>query len=65
MSPASHVGKVGSAYHGTHTLDLAGVPEFEGIREFYVHMRQSNGSGIRGNVSSRLDTLEIEAFYAE
>ncbi len=48
-------------YRGTHTLDLRGVPEFQSVREFYVHMNQSNGSGIRTNTSSSLHTLEINA----
>ena len=32
-------------YRGTHTLDLRELPEFQSVREFYVHMNQSNGSG--------------------
>lgn len=48
-------------YNGTHIADLTGVPEFQGVREFYVHMIQTNGSGIRGNMSSELSQLEIEA----
>jgi len=48
-------------YRGTHTLDLREVPEFQGVREFYVHMNQRNCSGVRSNTSSSLNTLEINA----
>jgi len=48
-------------YSGTHTADLTEVPEFQGVREFYVHMNQRNGSGARTNTSSELSKLEIDA----
>lgn len=48
-------------YSGAHTLDLGEVPQFHGVREFYVHMNQRNNSGVRGNISSRLNTLQIDA----
>lgn len=46
---------------GERTLDLSDSPDFQDIRAFTVHMRQRNGSGRRGNVSSMLDRLEIVA----
>ena len=51
-------------YSGTHTLDLSEDPDFQSIREFYVHMNQRNGSGVRTNTSSSLSTLEIDARHA-
>jgi len=48
-------------FEGTHTVDLGGAPEFSGIRDFYVHMIQRNGSGLKTNTSSRLNVLEIDA----
>jgi hypothetical protein len=48
-------------YCGTHTADLSAMPAFKGIRAFYVHMSQSNSSGLRTAVSSSLATLEIDA----
>ena len=48
-------------YSGTHTLDLCKMSEFQGVREFYVHMNQKNTSGVRTNTSSSLNTLEINA----
>ena len=51
-------------FSGVHMLDLSDVSEFAGAQEFYVHMIQRNGSGIRGNTSSSLDRLEISATHA-
>ena len=52
-------------YRGTHALDLREVPEFQSVREFYVHMNQRNGSGVRTNTSSSLNTLEIKDIINE
>ena len=52
-------------YRGTHTLDLTDPPEFQGVRELHVFLSQRNSSGVRGNVSSTLERLEIDASYAE
>ena len=43
------------------SLDLTDMKTFRGVREFYVHINQSNSSGIRGNVSSNMNKLEIDA----
>ena len=51
-------------FSGVHMLDLSDVSEFAGAQEFYVHMIQRNGSGVRGNTSSSLDRLEISATHA-
>jgi len=50
-------------YHGTHIADLSGIADFQGVTAFYVHMGQSNHSGLRGSVSSSLETLEIDAAF--
>lgn len=52
-------------YQGPHTLDLSDAPEFQGVREFYVHMNQSNSSGLPTNTSSSLSSLEIDATPAD
>ena len=48
-------------YEGTHTIDLTDIPELQGVKEFYVLLTQLNGSGHHGNVSTRLNRLEIDA----
>ena len=48
-------------WSGLHTADLREAQQFAEIREFYVHLRQRNGSGIRSHISSRLETLQITA----
>ncbi|MEA1951484.1 MAG: hypothetical protein U9N87_08870 [Planctomycetota bacterium] len=51
------------SFRGTVTLDLANVSEFDGCRTFFVHLQQRNGSGVRGNVSSSLERLEVDAEF--
>ena len=51
-------------WNGAHTADLREAEAFDGVREFYVHLRQRNGSGISSHVSSRLRTLQIKASVA-
>ncbi len=51
----------GGQWNGVHIADLREAETFDGVREFYVHLRQRNGSGIRSHVSSRLKTLQIKA----
>ena len=48
-------------WSGWHSADLREARQFAGIREFHVHLRQRNGSGIRSHISSRLQTLEVTA----
>ena len=55
---------VGGTYRGTHTADLRQVAAFNGVQSFYIHMKQTNGSGINTNISSRLNKLEIDAGLA-
>lgn len=52
-------------FQGSHLLDVRSDPEFTGIQTMYVHLIQKNGSGIQGNISSRLDSLEIDATRVE
>lgn len=49
------------SYNGPIALDLGNVPEFDGCQSFYVHLRQNSGSGVRGNISSRIERLEVDA----
>lgn len=51
------------SFNGTICLDLSSVPKFSGCRTFYVHLQQQNNSGVRGNISSKLERLEIDADY--
>jgi hypothetical protein len=60
LSGSEPVGSDGT-YCGTHIADLSATAEFKGVTAFYVHMGQSNGSGLRTGVSSSLATLEIDA----
>ncbi len=48
-------------YRGTFTADLSDIPEFKGVKAFYVHMGQVNSSGLTARASSRLESLEIDA----
>ncbi len=52
-------------FRGTVTLDLSATPEFDGCRTIFVHLQQRNGTGARGNVSSRLERLEVDAAYGK
>jgi hypothetical protein len=48
-------------YRGVYTADLADLPEFKEVKAFYVHLGQANRSGLATAVSSRLESLEIDA----
>lgn len=50
-------------FRGTVTLDLSGMPEFDGCQTFFVHLEQKNHSGVRSHVSSSLNQLEVDAKY--
>ena len=50
-------------FRGTLTLNLNDAPEFDGCKTFFVHMTQQNGAGVRTNVSSRVERLEVDAVF--
>ena len=64
IAKESSVGKPvdgNGTFVGTLELDLSENPQFQGVREFYIHMIQENSSGVRASVSSSLSELTITA----
>ena len=52
-------------FRGIHALDASHIAELQNATQFYVHLAQRNHSGIRSQVSSRLELLEIDADLAD
>lgn len=55
--------RASGSFEGAITLDLSDMRAFDGCRTFFAHLELKNNSGIRANLGTRLDRLEIEAAY--